>query len=139
MYDKTILVVDDETDLLEALQSIFSRAGYQHILTATSGAAALKIWEEKQPDIIILDVMMPGMDGFEVLKEIRKTSKVPVLMLTARGEADDKFAGFENGADDYLLKPFLPKELLFRVQAILKRVYPEKDRTVYLDAATVNL
>lgn len=139
MYDKTILVVDDETDLLEALQSIFSRAGYQHILAATSGAAALKIWEEKQPDIIILDVMMPGMDGFEVLKEIRKTSKVPVLMLTARGEADDKFAGFENGADDYLLKPFLPKELLFRVQAILKRAYPEKDRTVYLDAATVNL
>lgn len=126
MYDKTILVVDDETDLLEALQTIFSRAGYQHILTATSGEAALKIWEEKQPDMIILDVMMPGMDGFEVLKEIRKTSKVPVLMLTARGEADDKFAGFENGADDYLLKPFLPKELLFRVQAILKRAYPEK-------------
>ena len=71
MYDKTILVVDDETDLLEALQTIFSRAGYQHILTATSGEAALKIWEEKQPDMIILDVMMPGMDGFEVLKEIR--------------------------------------------------------------------
>ena len=139
MYDKIILIVDDETDLLDALQSIFLRAGYKYILTATSGKTALKTWEEKQPDIIVLDVMMPGMDGFEVLKEIRKTSKVPVLMLTARGEADDKFRGFESGADDYLIKPFLPKELLFRVQAILKRVYPEKDSSVYLDAATVNL
>ena len=139
MYDKMILIVDDETDLLDALQSIFSRAGYKYILTATSGKTALKIWEEKQPDIIVLDVMMSDMDGFEVLKEIRKTSKVPILMLTARGEADDKFTGFENGADDYLLKPFLPKELLFRVQAILKRVYPEEDSSVYLDAATVNL
>jgi len=139
MYDKIILIVDDETDLLDALQSIFLRAGYKYILTATSGKTALKIWEEKQPDIIVLDVMMPEMDGFEVLKEIRKTSKVPVLMLTARGEADDKFRGFESGADDYLIKPFLPKELLFRVRAILKRVYPEKDSSVYLDAATVNL
>ena len=139
MYDKMILIVDDETDLLDALQSIFSMAGYKYILTATSGKTALKIWEEKQPDIIVLDVMMSDMDGFEVLKEIRKTSKVPILMLTARGEADDKFTGFENGADDYLLKPFLPKELLFRVQAILKRVYPEEDSSVYLDAATVNL
>ena len=139
MYDKIILIVDDETDLLDALQSIFLRAGYKYILTATSGKTALKIWEEKQPDIIVLDVMMPEMDGFEVLKEIRKTSKVPVLMLTARGEADDKFRGFESGADDYLIKPFLPKELLFRVRAILKRVYPEKDSSVYLDAGTVNL
>lgn len=139
MYDKMILIVDDETDLLDALQSIISRAGYKYILTATSGKTALKIWKEKQPDIIVLDVMMPDMDGFEVLKEIRKTSKVPILMLTARGEADDKFTGFENGADDYLLKPFLPKELLFRMQAILKRVYPEENSSVYLDAATVNL
>lgn len=83
--------------------------------------------------------MMPGMDGFHVLKEIRRTSKVPVLMLTARGEADDKFAGFENGADDYLVKPFLPKELLFRVQAILKRSYPKQEKRVYLDASTVDL
>ena len=82
---------------------------------------------------------MPGMDGFHVLKEIRRTSKVPVLMLTARGEADDKFAGFENGADDYLIKPFLPKELLFRVQAILKRSYPKQEKRVYLDASTVDL
>lgn len=89
--------------------------------------------------MILLDVMMPGMDGFTVLKEIRRISTIPVLMLTARGEADDKFSGFENGADDYLVKPFLPKELLLRVQAILNRSYPEKERIIYLDASTVDL
>jgi DNA-binding response OmpR family regulator len=130
MNDKRILVVDDETDLLEMVKSIFTRAGFTQILTASSGEAALKMCEEQEPDMMILDVMMPGMDGFAALKELRKTSKIPVLMLTARGEAEDKFVGFENGADDYLLKPFLPKELLFRVQAILKRVYPEKERKV---------
>ena len=139
MNDKRILVVDDETDLLEMVKSIFTRAGFTQILTASSGEAALKMCEEQEPDMMILDVMMPGMDGFAALKELRKTSKIPVLMLTARGEAEDKFVGFENGADDYLLKPFLPKELLFRVQAILKRVYPEKERKVFFEAATVDL
>lgn len=139
MNDRAILVVDDELDLLEMLRSIFQRAGYTQILTADSGRTALQIWNEKQPDIIILDVMMPGMDGFALLKEIRKTSKVPVLMLTARGEAEDKFCGFENGADDYLVKPFLPKELFFRVQAILKRAYPDKERRIYLENAVIDL
>ena len=139
MIDRTILVVDDEQEILEMLESIFQRAGYAHILTAASGEAALKIWKEKQPDIIILDVMLPDMDGFAVLKRIREISKIPVLMLTARGEAEDKFSGFENGADDYLIKPFLPKELLFRVQAILKRAYPLKENKVYLEASVIDL
>ena len=139
MNDRMILVVDDEYELLEMVKSIFERAGFTQVLTASSGEAALKMCKEQMPDMMILDVMMPGMDGFAILKELRKTSKIPVLMLTARGEAEDKFMGFENGADDYLLKPFLPKELLFRVQAILKRVYPEKERKVFLDAATVDL
>lgn len=139
MNDRMILVVDDEAELLEMVKSIFERAGFTQVLTAASGEAALKMCKEKQPDMVILDVMMPGMDGFATLRELRKTSKVPVLMLTARGEAEDKFEGFENGADDYLLKPFLPKELLFRVQAILKRVYPEKERKVFFDIATVDL
>ena len=89
--------------------------------------------------MIILDVMMPEMDGFELLQEIRATSKVPVLMLTARGEAEDRFSGFELGADDYLIKPFLPKELLLRVNAILKRAYPESNRIIVLDAVNVDL
>lgn len=139
MKDRAILLVDDETDLLEMLQSIFERAGYTRILTAASGKAALKIWKEAKPSMIILDVMMPGMDGIAVLKEIRRTSRIPVLMLTARGEAEDRIAGFEGGADDYLPKPSLPKELLLRVQAIMSRAYPEKERRIYLEAATIDL
>lgn len=139
MKNKSILIVDDEADLLEMLYSIFERAGYTKISTASSGKEALSMFRSHQPDMIVLDVMMPGMDGFTVLKEIRRISTIPVLMLTARGEADDKFSGFENGADDYLVKPFLPKELLLRVQAILNRSYPKKERIIYLDASTVNL
>lgn len=139
MNDRMILIADDEAELLEMVKSIFERAGFTQVLTAVSGEAALKICKEKQPDMVILDVMMPGMDGFTTLREIRKVSKVPVLMLTAHGEAEDKFTGFENGADDYLLKPFLPKELLLRVQAILNRVYPEKERKVFFDTAVVDL
>src|SRR5699024_12012698 len=82
---------------------------------------------------------MPGMDGFEVLRQLRQSSSVPVLMLTARGEAEDKFTGFECGADDYLAKPFLPRELLFRVQAILRRTSPAAGHTVRLAAAEVDL
>ena len=122
--DKTILIVDDEAELLEMVRAIFTRAGYSRVLTAGSGAEALAVCTAGQPDIVILDVMMPGMDGFEVLRQLRQSSSVPVLMLTARGEAEDKFTGFECGADDYLAKPFLPRELLFRVQAILRRTSP---------------
>ena len=139
MNDCTILLVDDEPELLELLYTIFEREGYTKILTADCGKTALKVWREKQPDFIILDVMMPDMDGFAVLKEIRKTSSIPVLMLTARQEPEDKFEGFENGADDYLLKPFLPKELLFRVAALLRRAYPQTERKIFLSAASVNL
>lgn len=131
MNDKTILVVDDEVDLLEMVQSIFERAGFTNILTAASGKEAIKVWEERHPDLIILDIMMPGMDGLSVLKEIRETSNIPVLLLTARGEAEDRVTGFESGADDYLIKPFHPKELLLRVQVILNRAYPQKERKIY--------
>lgn len=139
MLDKSILIVDDEKDLLIMTKSIFERAGYTNIVTAASAKDALKILSTKMADMIILDVMMPEMDGFELLQEIRATSKVPVLMLTARGEAEDRFSGFELGADDYLIKPFLPKELLLRVNAILKRAYPESNRIIVLDAVNVDL
>ncbi len=137
--DRKILVVDDEEDLLEMVSMIFQRAGYTQIITASSGRAALKLWKELRPDMLILDVMMREMDGFSLLKEIRRSSSVPVLMLTARGEAEDKFTGFEYGADDYLTKPFLPKELLFRVEAVLRRVYPVKEKKISLAASTVDL
>lgn len=139
MNDKSILVVDDEMEILTMVRAIFERAGYTQIVSASSAKEALKIMLTKMPDIIILDVMMPEMDGFELLQEIRALSKVPVLMLTAKGEAEDCFTGFELGADDYLIKPFLPKELLLRIAAILKRTYPENNRLVILDSVTVDL
>lgn len=139
MTSHTLLLVDDDHDLLEMLCSIFRRAGYNELLTASSGAEALAIWRDRHPDMVVLDVMMPDMDGFSVLKEIRRTSRVPVLMLTARGEAEDRVEGLENGADDYLAKPFLPKELLLRVGAILNRVYPDTNEMVVLTNAVVDL
>lgn len=134
-----ILLVDDDCDLLEMLCSIFQRAGYSELLTASSGKEALRMWRENQPDMIVLDVMMPDMDGFSVLKEIRRTSRVPVLMLTARGEAEDRIEGLEIGADDYLAKPFLPKELLLRVGAILGRACPQQNKLVELASSTVDM
>lgn len=139
MLDKSILIVDDEQDLLIMIKSIFMRAGYTNIITASSAKEALKMLSKKIPDMIILDIMMPEMDGFELLQEIRTVSKVPVLILTARGEAEDRFSGFELGADDYLVKPFLPRELLLRVNAILRRAYPKSNRIVVLDAVCVDL
>ncbi len=139
MKEKLILLVDDDRELLELLRSVFERAGYRRLLTAVSGREALELWREKKPDLIVLDVMMPGMDGFSVLREIRRGSRVPVLMLSARSEAEDRIAGLECGADDYLPKPFLPKELLLRVGAILWRAYPERHGTAKLAAATVDL
>ena len=118
MTDHTILLVDDDRSLLEMLLSIFRRAGYTDILTASSGTKALRTWREAQPRLIVLDVMLPDMDGFCALREIRRTSRVPVLMLTARGEAEDRIEGLEIGADDYLAKPFLPRELLLRAGQI---------------------
>lgn len=139
MNDKVILVVDDEIDLLEMMQAIFKRAGFSDILTASSGREALNIWKNRQPDMIILDIMMPGMDGLSVLKAIRETSNIPVLLLTARGEAEERVTGFESGADDYLAKPFHPKELILRVQAILNRSYPQKERKIYLESTVIDL
>lgn len=139
MFEKRILAVDDDPDLQKMLDSIFRRAGYLHIRTASSGPEALRMLKEEPSDFIILDVRMPGMDGFAVLREILRTSRIPVLMLTARGEAEDRIAGLESGADDYLAKPFLPRELLLRVQAILNRAYPEPDRRVELAASEVDL
>lgn len=139
MKSRNILVVDDEPEVLSMTKSIFEHAGYTQITGISSGKDALNIISAKMPDMVILDVTMPDMDGFEVLQEIRAVSKVPVLMLTARGEAEDKFSGFELGADDYLIKPFLPKELLLRTAAILKRVYPKNNRKIVLDASTIDL
>lgn len=139
MEQRSILIVDDQKDLCEMIERIFTNAGFTNLTIANTGAQALHLWSTLNPDMIILDVMLPDIDGFTILKDVRESSRIPILMLTARGEADSKFLGFENGADDYLTKPFLPKELLLRVQALMKRAYPNPNHIVHLAASTVDL
>ena len=133
-----ILIVDDVSSNVLLMKALLGKEKY-NLLSAMSGIEALDCIARERPDLVLLDVMMPDMDGFAVLKEIRRTSRVPVLMLTARGEAEDRIEGLEIGADDYLAKPFLPKELLLRVGAILSRAYPEQNKTVELAGATVDM
>ena len=116
-----ILVVDDESRMRKLVHDFLAKAGYR-ILEAEDGAQALDIfWANKDIALVILDVMMPKLDGYQVLKEIRSYSKVPVVMLTARGEESDELKGFELGVDEYISKPFSPKILVARVQALLRR------------------
>lgn len=116
-----VLVVEDETTLLETLAYNLERQGYE-VSTAADGHAALEVARKEEPDLIVLDVMLPGLDGFEVCRILRKEMSVPILMLTARDEEVDKVVGLEMGADDYLTKPFSMRELLARVKAQLRRV-----------------
>jgi DNA-binding response OmpR family regulator len=118
--DRTILVVDDERKIRQLVGAYLSKEGYQ-VLEADSGAPAVDLVRRHHPDLIILDVMLPGTDGFEVLREIRTFSDVYVIMLTARAEEVDKVVGLSVGADDYLAKPFSPRELVARVKAVLRR------------------
>ncbi len=127
MNDITILVVDDESRMRKLIKDFLMQKGY-HILEAGDGEEALKVFEENSNKIslILLDVMMPKLDGWSVLRQIRQTSKVPIMMLTARGEEQDELFGFELGVDEYISKPFSPKILVARVEAILKRTMGEK-------------
>ena len=116
-----ILLVEDTPDLAHVVLRELEAAGYE-VLHAVDGLAALRLYEKEQPDLLILDWMLPQLDGLEVLRRIRRTSAVPVLMLTARGEETDRVVGLEVGADDYLTKPFSMRELIARVHALLRRV-----------------
>ena len=119
-----ILVADDEDDVRELVGMNLRRAGFETV-EAADGLETLRTTRQRHPDAIILDVMMPGRDGFRVCEEIRKDDSlkdIPVIMLTAKGMAEDRIAGLERGADDYVSKPFSPKELVLRVQAVLRRV-----------------
>ena len=115
-----ILIVDDEERIREMIREYTSLEGF-NIDEASDGIEALKLFKKWQYSLVILDVMMPKMDGWGVCREIRKTSQVPIIMLTARGEEYDKLFGFELGVDDYMVKPFSPKELLARMKAIIRR------------------
>ena len=124
-----ILVVEDEPTLLETLEYNLVRQGYR-VCTATDGPTALEVAREEQPDLIVLDVMLPGLDGFEVCRILRPEMSVPILMLTARDEEVDKVVGLEVGADDYVTKPFSMRELLARVKALLRRVRLDREELV---------
>jgi len=125
----SILVIDDDVKLCELLKEYLARFNFKVSTAHDSGAGLARI-SKKPPDLVVLDVMIPGVDGFEVLKELRKTSKLPVIMLTARGEVSDKVVGLELGADDYLAKPFEPRELVARIQTVLRRARSNQESPV---------
>jgi two-component system alkaline phosphatase synthesis response regulator PhoP len=115
-----IMVIDDEPDIVEVVRTYLEREGFE-VLTSSDGAQAIEAVDRFAPDLVILDVMLPGLDGLNVCREIRKTRTMPILMLSARGDDLDKILGLEIGADDYMTKPFNPKELVARVRAMFRR------------------
>src|SRR3712207_4525770 len=119
--DETILLVDDDAALLEVTSIVLASEGYR-VLTAEDGPEALRILGRERLDLVVLDIMLPRMSGFEVLKKMREHSDVPVVLLTAKSQSVDKVVGLELGADDYITKPFDTKELLARIKAILRRL-----------------
>ena len=133
-----ILVVDDESRMRKLLNDFLSASGYE-IIEAENGQKALDIFSEnKDISLVLLDVMMPILDGWSTLRELRKISKVPVIMLTARGEERDELFGFELGVDEYISKPFSPKILVARVEALLNRCYPEIKQITEFDGIVID-
>lgn len=126
MKKHVILVVDDDARIRELLRLYLEQAGFD-VTEAENGVAALLLFQHSRPDLIVLDVMMPVLDGLETCRQIRKIDSTPVILLTARAEDEDKLTGFETGADDYVSKPFAPGEVVARVQAILRRTSPSPD------------
>ena len=124
-----VLVVDDEPRILNFLSSKLKVSGYE-VLTASNGAEALEQVQAQEPDLVVLDVLMPRMDGFETLKELRAFSPVPVIILSAKGANADKVKGLHLGADDYLAKPFSPDELVARIEAVRRRLSPDDKRKI---------
>lgn len=138
--NNTIVIVDDDKNICELVRLYLAKEGYE-VRCAYAGRQALALIEEVKPSAVILDVMLPEMDGIEVLKQIRQTSKMPVIMLTAKGETIDKVLGLELGADDYVVKPFEPKELIARLRAVLRRSETdvEEEKEINFDKLSINM
>ncbi len=140
---KTVLIVDDEKNICELIRIYVEKEGYRTV-QANDGEVAIEMFRLIKPDIILLDVMMPKKDGWQVCREIREESSVPIIMLTAKGETVDKVLGLEFGADDYIVKPFEPKELVARIKAVLRRfdvsenLKEEKDAELVFDGLKIN-
>ncbi len=137
---KTILVVDDETKILQLARDYLHHAGFT-VLTAEAGKIALATARSAKPNLIVLDLGLPDLDGLDVIRALRKESNVPIIVLTARGEETDKLIGLELGADDYLTKPFSPKELVARVRAVLRRAEttPVQEELIRLGELTLDV
>ena len=137
--NNSILIVDDEARMRKLIKDFLMAKGY-NILEAEDGEKALQVFEENESkiELILLDVMMPKLDGWSVLRQIRQTSKVPIIMLTARGEEQDELFGFELGVDEYISKPFSPKILVARVEAILKRTKGDNKETKDYDGIEID-
>ena len=145
MPKQKILIVDDDTNISELISLYLNKECFE-TRCAENGEDALKAFSEFHPDLILLDLMLPGMDGYQVCREIRRHSQTPIIMLSAKGEVFDKVLGLELGADDYIIKPFDSKELVARVKAVLRRTFVEKPeepkeegQIVHLPDLTVNL
>jgi two-component system alkaline phosphatase synthesis response regulator PhoP len=135
---RTILVVDDEPRILDLAREYLEHAGFA-VLSATDGPTALKTARVRKPDVIVLDLGLPGMDGLDVARTLRRESAVPIVMLTARDDEVDRVLGLEMGADDYVTKPFSPRELVARIRAILRRVDREVGPSDRIEAAGVSI
>jgi DNA-binding response OmpR family regulator len=133
-----VLVVDDEAHIVELARIYLSREGYE-VEGVGDGAQALARFNKVKPDLVVLDIMLPGADGLTICKEIRKQSQVPIIMLTARDEVTDKVVGLEVGADDYLTKPFHPQELVARAKALLRRARVEPDQPKLIRAGNLEV
>lgn len=140
MNNQRILVVDDDKNICEIIRLYLEKEGFL-VSIANDGEEALKMFRETTPSVVVLDVMMPKMDGFQVCREIRRVSSSPVIMLTAKGETFDKVLGLELGADDYMVKPFENKELVARIKAVLRRYEPKDnaDKEIIYPNLCVNL
>ena len=134
---KKILVVEDEENIRELLRLYLEREGYE-VLEAPNGAEGVKKWKAENPDMLLLDVMMPIMDGWQVCREIRAESNVPIIMLTAKGETADRVSGLEMGADDYIVKPLEMREVIARIRAVFRRLAPEDSGKISFDNLIVD-
>lgn len=132
-----ILIVDDDVHILQLVNIYLTREGYQ-VIQAENGQQALKLLEGNLPDLAVVDVMMPGMDGFTLTETLSQEYDIPVLLLTAKGELEDKERGFLAGSDDYVVKPFEPKELLFRIAAILRRFDKKNQVTIQVGRLVID-
>lgn len=138
---KTVLIVEDDRNIADLLRLYLEKEGYE-VAIAHDGLRGVELFREKQPSLVLLDVMLPGMDGWGVCRTIRSESKTPIIMLTAKSETEDKVAGLKQGADDYITKPFEMKEVLARIEAVLRRsgIEPEKaSRRLVFDKLIIDM